>query len=134
MNLTVNAVNDAPVANPNAYTMTEDSTLSVAAPGLLSNDTDADGPGLAVVVATGPAHAAAFSTLPNGSFTYTPAANYASGPDSFTYKTSDGMADSDVATVTITVTAVNDAPTAVNDAYATRRTPRRGGGTRRVVQ
>ena len=45
----------------------------------------------------------------NGSFTYTPAANY-NGTDSFTYKANDGTADSNVATVTITVTAVNDAP------------------------
>ena len=118
VNLTVNAVNDAPVANPNSYTMAEDSTLTVAAPGLLSNDTDADGPGLAVVVAIAPTHAAAFSILPNGSFSYTPVANY-SGLDSFSYKISDGVADSAFTTVTITVTPVNDAPTATNDAYFT---------------
>jgi hypothetical protein len=44
----------------------------------------------------------------DGSFTYTPAANY-NGPDSFTYKANDGQADSNVATVSITVGAVNDA-------------------------
>src|SRR5262249_55035119 len=47
----------------------------------------------------------------SGSFTYTPAANY-HGPDSFTYKANDGTADSNVATVSITVTSVNDAPVA----------------------
>jgi len=46
---------------------------------------------------------------------YSPAANF-NGTDSFTYKANDGTADSGVATVTITVTAVNDAPVAVNDA------------------
>src|SRR5207247_600245 len=45
----------------------------------------------------------------NGSFTYTPAANF-NGADSFTYKANDGTLDSNLATVTITVNAVNDAP------------------------
>src|SRR5207249_1942010 len=47
----------------------------------------------------------------NGSFTYTPAANY-NGADSFTYKANDGTLNSNVATVTITVTSVNDPPVA----------------------
>ena len=50
----------------------------------------------------------------DGSFTYTPNANF-NGTDSFTYTASDGTAVSNVATVTITVTRVNDAPVAVND-------------------
>ena len=54
----------------------------------------------------------------DGSFTYTPAANF-NGTDSFTYTASDGTAASNVATVTITVTGVNDAPVAVNDAATT---------------
>jgi VCBS repeat-containing protein len=47
----------------------------------------------------------------NGSFTYTPATNY-TGTDSFTYKANDGITDSSVATVTITVNPINDAPVA----------------------
>src|SRR5439155_9811380 len=54
----------------------------------------------------------------NGSFSYTPAANY-SGTDNFTYKANDGQADSAVATVTINIGGVNDAPVAVNDSYTT---------------
>ena len=50
----------------------------------------------------------------DGSFTYTPNADF-NGTDSFTYTASDGTAASNVATVTITVTGVNDAPVAVND-------------------
>jgi VCBS repeat-containing protein len=55
---------------------------------------------------SGPAHGT-LTLNANGSFTYTPAANY-NGPDSFTYKANDGQADSNVATVSIT-SAVNDA-------------------------
>ena len=54
----------------------------------------------------------------DGSFTYTPNANF-NGTDSFTYTASDGTAVSNIATVTITVDAVNDAPVAVNDAATT---------------
>src|SRR6185295_19751280 len=55
---------------------------------------------------------------PAGGFTYTPNTNF-NGTDTFTYTASDGTAASNVATVTITVTGVNDAPLAVNDAAAT---------------
>src|SRR2546421_9028092 len=54
----------------------------------------------------------------DGGFTYTPAANF-NGSDSFSYKANDGVAQSNVATVTLTINAVNDAPGAVNDAYTT---------------
>ena len=54
----------------------------------------------------------------NGTFTYTPAANY-NGSDTFTYHANDGTGNSNIATVTITVNAINDAPVAVNDAYTT---------------
>src|SRR5439155_23026070 len=69
------------------------------------------------VLVDGPSHGA-LTLNPNGSFTYTPAANF-NGSDSFTYKASDGVAQSNVATVTLTISAVNDAPVALNDAYAT---------------
>ena len=51
----------------------------------------------------------------DGSFTYTPFSDY-NGPDSFTYVANDGSVDSNVATVSITVTEVNDAPVAGDDA------------------
>src|SRR6185436_18444099 len=53
----------------------------------------------------------------DGSFTYTPNANFA-GTDGFTYHANDGATDSNVVTVTLTVSAVNDAPVAAADAYA----------------
>jgi hypothetical protein len=52
----------------------------------------------------------------DGSFTYKPKANFY-GTDTFTYRASDGDAESDPVTVTITVHAVNDAPVAENDQY-----------------
>ena len=113
--LTGTPSNHAPVAVANTYNATEDTNLNITAPGVLTNDTDIDGDTLTAVKVTGPAHGT-LTLNPNGSFTYTPTANY-NGPDSFTYKASDGALDSNTATVTITVAAVNDAPVAVNDAY-----------------
>ena len=46
MTITVDAVNDAPVAANDSYTTTEDTPLTVAAPGVLANDTDVDGDAL----------------------------------------------------------------------------------------
>lgn len=58
-----------------------------------------------------PTHGALTGTIPN--LTYTPSSNY-TGPDSFTYRVSDTNGDSDIATVSITVNAVNDIPVAEN--------------------
>jgi VCBS repeat-containing protein len=115
--ITVNAVNDAPVAVNDGYTGSEDTMLTVAAPGVLGNDTDVEGSALTAILVSGPAHGT-LALNANGSFSYTPAANY-NGSDSFTYKANDGAADSNVATVAITVSGVNDAPVAVNDGYST---------------
>ena len=115
--ITVTAVNDAPLAVNDSYNTNEDTALTVAAPGVLGNDTDADGNSLTAILVNGPAHGT-LTLNANGSLSYTPAANY-NGPDSFTYKANDGTADSNVATVAITVTAVDDAPLAVNDSYNT---------------
>ena len=98
-------------------------------PGVLDGDTDVDGDPLTAVLVAGPSHGT-LTLNANGSFTYTPNANY-NGTDSFTYRANDGSAHSNVATVTITVNAVNDAPVADNDAYATNEDvhwwwPRRG--------
>ena len=113
----VGAVNDAPVATGESYGTAEDTPLTVAAPGVLGNDSDVDGTPLTAAVVTPPTHGT-LTLNTNGSFTYTPALNY-NGPDSFAYKANDGTADSNTATVTITVGAANDAPAAAADSYAT---------------
>jgi VCBS repeat-containing protein len=101
--------NTSPVANNDSYSTNEDVPLSIAAPGVLGNDTDAEHNPLTAVLVSGPAHGT-LTLNANGSFTYTPAANY-NGSDSFTYKANDGTANSNTgATVNIGVNAVNDAP------------------------
>ena len=113
----VAAVNDAPVAINDSYTTTEDGLLAMAAAGVLANDTDVEHNALTAVLVGGPAHGT-FELTADGSFTYAPAANF-NGSDSFTYQATDGPAVSNVATVTITVTAVNDAPVATDQAVVT---------------
>jgi hypothetical protein len=76
------------------------STLTVAAPGVLSNDTGGSGT-LTAALVTGTANGS-LTLNSNGSFTYTPNAGFA-GADSFTYTASSGQATSAPATVTISV-------------------------------
>ena len=140
VSITVTAANDAPVATGDPYATDEDMPLAVDAPGVLSNDVDADGPPpLTAALGTGPTHAAAFGLNPDGSFSYTPSANY-SGPDAFTYTATDGAeATSAPATVSITVGPVDDAdvlvalsdatdPVALGDTYAYTVVVTNGGG------
>ncbi|MGH6691041.1 MAG: DUF2341 domain-containing protein, partial [Gammaproteobacteria bacterium] len=77
--------------------------------GVLGNDSDPTEDALTAVLVSGPSNAAAFALNANGSFTYTPTANW-SGVDTFTYQANDGSGNSNVGTVTITVSSVNDAP------------------------
>ena len=92
--------NSAPAAGDDAWT-TQWDTLSVVAPGVLHNDSDADGDSLMVSLSSGAQHGTV-SLNSNGSFDYTPNAGYV-GTDSFTYTASDGTDSSDPATVTLTV-------------------------------
>src|SRR2546428_835198 len=112
--ITVTPVNDAPVAaNDDSYTTPEDTQLTVSAPGVLANDSDVDGDTLSAVLVSGPTRGT-LTLNGDGSLVYMPALNF-NGTDSFTYKASDDQAQSGVATVTITVTPVNDALVAAND-------------------
>jgi VCBS repeat-containing protein len=111
-------VNTTPTVQEDSYATDEDVPLDVAAEdGLLDNDNDADGDTLSITIVTGPAHGSLTPNTATGSFLYTPAADY-SGPDSFTYRVSDGFVDSELATVTIQINAANDAPQAVANTYS----------------
>jgi VCBS repeat-containing protein/autotransporter-associated beta strand protein len=110
-------VNDPPVANNDLYVTNEDVKLTVAAPGVLANDTDIENDPLTAVLASLPAHG--IVTLnPDGSFTYTPNDNFF-GIDTFTYFAFDGKTNSATpATVTITVNPIVDAPTTADDSFS----------------
>src|SRR5439155_880190 len=115
--ITVTPVNDAPVSVQDNYSVNEDTTLNIGAPGVLANDTDVDGDVLSVVLVTGPSHGT-ITLNSDGSFSYTPDPNY-NGIDTFSYQANDGTEGSGIVTVTLTVNAVNDAPVAVNDSFTT---------------
>lgn len=100
-----------PNANNDQYATAENTPLTVtAAAGALANDTDPYGLTLTAILGTKPAHGQ-LTLNPEGSFTYTPATNFF-GADSFTYFANDGFAESNPATVNLTVTEVNQPPVA----------------------
>jgi VCBS repeat-containing protein len=107
------SMNSAPEAVADVYATDEDTVLRIdGGRGVLANDRDEDGDRLTVSAArpeTMPENGA-LALNADGSFTYTPKANFY-GRDSFSYKANDGQADSALVTVTINVASVNDAPT-----------------------
>ncbi|MDD4042799.1 MAG: ExeM/NucH family extracellular endonuclease [Anaerolineaceae bacterium] len=109
--ITVTPVNDDPVAEDQSVTTAEDTAVDIT---LVASDVDGDP--LTYEVVTQPAHGTV--TLAGNLGTYTPALDY-NGPDSFTFKANDGAADSNIATVSITITPVNDAPVAQNQSVST---------------
>jgi VCBS repeat-containing protein len=120
VSISIYHVNQPPVAVDDSYTTSEDTQLNVDAPGVLENDYDPDeGPGaLSAVLVTSVTHGT-LTLNTDGSFVYTPNPDYF-GSDSFTYKASDGLDYSNVATVSITIESVNDPPVAVDDNATTK--------------
>lgn len=118
--------NTSPTANNASATTNEDTTVAIALSG-----SDAELCELTFSIVTGPTHGtlgsitnnACVSGSPNtdsASVTYTPNANF-NGSDSFTYKVNDGSVDSNVATASITVNAVNDGPVANGQSVTTQK-------------
>jgi large repetitive protein len=106
--------NSAPTAVADAYSVAEDGSLTPGVgTGVLANDDDPDNDGLTAVLGAGPSHAQSFDLNGDGSFTYVPNPDF-NGEDNFTYHATDGTLSSGTVTVTITVNAVNDAPSFVS--------------------
>ena len=122
--VSVGAVNDVPVAGADSFTTAEDAAVTVA---VLENDRDIDGNPLAVTQIDGAAilpggsvavGAGTVTLGSDGTLLFTPTANF-NGAVSFTYTVSDGQGGTALGLVTGTVTAVNDAPLAADDAVVT---------------
>ena len=114
--LTVNYVPPAPpVVLAKSYALNENLPLSIAAPGLLAGATSQNGDFITAAL-VGAAQHGTVTVNADGSFTYAPAANYV-GSDSFTYEALDGTVASNVATVTLSVNAVTQAPTATGASW-----------------
>jgi len=99
---TVTSVNDPPVANNDSASTPEDTAVTID---VLANDSDADGDTLRVINLTQPSKGTATLNL-DQTVTYIPDADFY-GTDSFTYQANDTKADSNVATVNITVESVS---------------------------
>ncbi|MCP4424410.1 MAG: tandem-95 repeat protein, partial [Chloroflexi bacterium] len=112
--LAVDPVNDAPIANNDVATTPEDTTVTVA---VLANDSDVDGDALSVITLTQPLNGIA-SINPDNAIVYTPTLNF-NDVDTLVYTIDDGHDGLDTATLHITVTPVNDPPTAADDLVTT---------------
>ncbi len=135
--VTINGINDAPIAEDDAIATGEDTAVSgnVLADNGNGVDSDVEGDALTVTEVNGNAAgigtqitlaSGALLTLnADGSFDYDPSGQFESlgvgdtATDSFTYTISDGNGGTDTATATVTINGVNDAPIAEDDAIAT---------------
>ncbi|MEQ1560189.1 MAG: S8 family serine peptidase [Methyloglobulus sp.] len=102
-----------PIGVDDSYVLDEDTTLTTPAPGVLGNDTDPQSNPISATLYTDVTHGSLILNA-DGSFLYTPESNY-NGTDSFAYKATDGMHESGIVTVMLTINPVNDAPVAVDD-------------------
>lgn len=111
-NTTPVANNDGPVAVVSGV------RFQKPAPGVLENDTDAEGDPLLALLVSGPTNGT-LTLKPNGSYIYTPASGF-TGADIFTYRATDRLSTSAVATVSLSVqalleiVAVSPKPSSVN--------------------
>ena len=123
--VTITSVNDTPSATDDTNTTTEDTQVGG---NVSTNDTPSgDGGNLwSLVGANGEASHGTVTMNPDGSYTYTPEANY-NGTDVFTYQLCDTDADCSTAAVTVTITSVNDTPSATDDTNTTTEDTQVGG-------
>ncbi|MBI1729608.1 tandem-95 repeat protein [Candidatus Acetothermia bacterium] len=112
VSITINAVNDPPIAKDDAVTISENQAVTVD---VLANDSDPDGTSPVLASYTQPAHGAVTCGT---TCTYTPV-NYYSGQDSFSYTVKDEINQTGTANVIITIQFVNHPPVASNDSVTT---------------
>src|SRR5690606_1083876 len=115
VSVTVAEVNDPPVAANDSASTPEDQPVTIS---VLAAHSDPDGNTLSIIQVANPSHGTA--VISGTGIRYTPALNY-NGSDSFSYTISDGKGGTDSATVSVTVTPVNDPPKALNDSAATQQ-------------
>jgi VCBS repeat-containing protein len=110
--ITINAINDAPIANDDTNTTSEDTPVSGT---VATNDTDVDGPSITIAEVTPPSNGTIVLNT-DGTYTYTPNTNF-NGADTMTYSYCDGGTPNlcDTAILVITINAINDAPVANDD-------------------
>jgi len=113
VNITVNPVNDNPVAVDDSATTDEDTPVTV---NVIANDTDVDGDSRTLQSVGTASHGSV--TIVGGQAQYSPAADF-NGSDSFTYVVSDGHGGTATGNVSVTINPVNDNPVAVNDSATT---------------
>lgn len=115
VSISIDPTNNAPVAVDLTLNTNEDTPVigQIVA-------TDSDSVSLTYVIVTQPSHGSVSLNASNGSLTYTPGLNYF-GSDSFTFKVSDGSAESLVRTASVVISSVNDVPTAQNDSVNTEQ-------------
>ncbi|WP_185152694.1 Ig-like domain-containing protein, partial [Fulvivirga aurantia] len=111
--MNIGAANNPPVAQDDNPIVNEDATLNGV---VYNNDSEPDGENLSFSLVGAPPAGTAFTFNPDGTYSYTPTANF-NGTVSFTYQACDDNVSSlcDNAVVTITVSPVNDAPVASAD-------------------
>ena len=116
--ITINPINDAPVAVDDSISLNEAATISTLtnnATTVSNNDTDVDNVSLTAIIVTQPTKGS-LTLNSNGTFSYTHNGSETTS-DSFTYKVYDGSIYSNNATVNITILPVNDAPVTINDSF-----------------
>jgi VCBS repeat-containing protein len=117
--VTINGVNDAPVANADSGAATEDGGAIVI--NVLANDTDVDSGDTQAIVSLNTAGTVGAASIVDGKVSYDPGAHFqslgagATATDTFSYTMKDSGGIERTATVTVTVTGVNDAPVAYAD-------------------
>jgi hypothetical protein len=113
--ITVNNVNDAPVANDDNYITPENTKLTITAPGVLENDIERDDDPFTAVLVNGPS-SGILTLNPEGSFNYIPEKDVR-GWISFNYRATDGVLFSNLATVSILISSTKGPPIAIDDHY-----------------